>query len=209
MNSIIIAGLVYNVQDARKVNDKSIREFTLKFPQYGDTPDGTIKVTCWGKLAESAIEEGSYVIVDGNLDTNKVNDRTVTSIVASRIHAGAESLTLNHVTLIGRLGQDPDVKFFESGANKASFSLAVNKTREVTNWFNIEAWSKSAEVIANYVRKGSQIGVTASLAQEFWTKDGEERSTFKVKVDRVELLGGKRDNDEREPVGAASNDIDF
>lgn len=104
-------------------------------------------------------------------------------------------MSLNTVTLTGRLGSDPDVKYFESGSCKASVSLAVDEFvngEKRTHWIPVEAWGKLAEVIANYAGKGKQIGVQGSLkADSYQDKDGNNRKRLYVRVDRIELLGTK------------------
>jgi single-strand DNA-binding protein len=109
-------------------------------------------------------------------------------------------MSLNVVTLVGRVGGDPDVKYFESGSVVCNLTLAVNRqsrNADQPDWFNLKLWGKTAEVAANYVRKGGLIGVTGSLEVETW-KDrstGAERSRPVIRVDRMELLGSKRDNE--------------
>ena len=105
---------------------------------------------------------------------------------------------LNLVNLVGRVGQDPDVKYFESGNVVCNVTLAVDRrTRnsDQPDWFRLEMWGKTAEIAANYVRKGSQIGVTGSLKLDHW-KDrntGADRSSPVIRVDRLDLLGSRRD----------------
>ena len=80
-------------------------------------------------------------------------------------------MSLNVVTLVGRVGGDPDVKYFESGTVKCSLTLAVNrrtKNSDQPDWFNLEMWGKTAQIAADYVRKGALIGVTGSLKFERW-----------------------------------------
>jgi single-strand DNA-binding protein len=109
-------------------------------------------------------------------------------------------MSLNVVNLVGRVGGDPDVKYFESGKVKCRLTLAVDRrsrNSEQPDWFNLELWGKTAEVAANYVRKGKLIGVQGSLKIDRWNDrtTGVERSTPVIHVDRLELLGSKRDND--------------
>jgi single-strand DNA-binding protein len=107
---------------------------------------------------------------------------------------------LNIVTLVGRVGGDPDVKYFESGSVVCNLTLAVNRrTRnsDQPDWFSLEIWGKTAEIAANYVRKGSLIGVTGALKFDYW-KDrstGVDRSKPVIRVERLDLLGSKRDNE--------------
>lgn len=109
-------------------------------------------------------------------------------------------MSINVVTLIGRVGTDPDIKYFESGSVKCKLTLAVNRrTREGehTDWFNLELWGKTAQVAGDYVRKGKQIAVKGSLKFESWhdRNTGALRSTPVILVDQLELLGSKRDTD--------------
>lgn len=109
-------------------------------------------------------------------------------------------MSINSVTLVGRAGQDPDVKYFESGSVVCKFSLAVNRrTRnsDQPDWFRVEMWGRTAEIAANYVRKGSLIGVNGSLKLDQWNDraTGALRTSPVIKVDRLELLGSKRDNE--------------
>jgi len=106
---------------------------------------------------------------------------------------------MNTGNLIGRVGGDPDVKYFESGSVKATFTLAVNrrsKKDDQPDWFNIECWGKTAEVVAKYAKKGKQVGVTGSLVIETWNdrQTGTLRSKPVIKTDKIELLGAKEDS---------------
>ena len=120
-------------------------------------------------------------------------------------------MSLNVVTLVGRVGGDPDVKYFDSGSVVCNLTLAVNRQGrrdEQPDWFNLKLWGKTAEVAANYVRKGSLIGVTGSLEMESWTdrNTGVERSKPVIRVDRLDLLGSKRDNEAASSRGSSYDD---
>ncbi|MBD2310675.1 single-stranded DNA-binding protein [Desertifilum sp. FACHB-1129] len=109
-------------------------------------------------------------------------------------------MSLNVVTLVGRVGGDPDVKYFESGAVKCRLTLAVDRrsrNQDQPDWFNLELWGKTAEVAANYVRKGKQIAVTGSLKLDYWQDrgSGAQRSSPVIVVNNLELLGSKRDDE--------------
>ncbi|MEB3358945.1 MAG: single-stranded DNA-binding protein [Synechococcales bacterium] len=107
---------------------------------------------------------------------------------------------LNTINLVGRAGRDPDVKYFESGSVVCNLTLAVDRYRrnsDEPDWFNLEIWGKTAEIAANYVRKGSLIGVSGALKIEHW-KDrstGVDRTKPVIRVDQLRLLGSKRDNE--------------
>jgi single-strand DNA-binding protein len=108
--------------------------------------------------------------------------------------------SLNIVNLVGRAGTNPEVKFFsDSGTTLCKLTLAVNRRVKDSSpdWFNLEMWGKTAEVAGNYVTKGSLIGIKGSLKIETWTdrNTGQERSRPVIRVDRLDLLGSKRDVD--------------
>ena len=106
---------------------------------------------------------------------------------------------MNTVTVIGRAGQDAEIKYFESGKVKTSFSLAVNrwdaKTKEeVTDWYNIEVWDKQAEFAGEYIKRGRQVAVDGRISVSKWNDpSGETRERFLVVANNVRLLGSKRD----------------
>lgn len=107
-------------------------------------------------------------------------------------------MSINIVTLIGRVGTDPEMKYFESGSVKCRLTLAVNRRsrdNEHTDWFNLEIWGKTAQVAGDYVRKGKQIAVKGALKFDTWSdrSTGANRSTPVIVVDQLELLGSKRD----------------
>jgi len=118
-------------------------------------------------------------------------------------------MSLNVVTLVGRVGGDPDVKYFESGTVLCKLTLAVNRRSKNSepDWFNLEIWGKTAQVAADYVRKGAQIGVTGSLRFERWQdrNTGANRSKPVIRVDQLEFLGSKRDNES----GMSQNNSEF
>ena len=124
---------------------------------------------------------------------------------------------MNVITLVGRAGRDPEVKYFESGTMVANLSLAVNgRGRDAdTEWFNLEIWGKQAQVAADYVRKGSLIGVYGSVKTEKWTDrtTGEEKRKTVVTVDRLQLLGSKKDGEsqgrEAQPPADEDDGIPF
>ena len=108
-------------------------------------------------------------------------------------------MAINSVTLVGRAGRDPEVRYFESGTVVANLTMAVNRRNrdDEPDWFNLEIWGKQAQVAADYVKKGSLIGITGSFKLDSW-KDrntGEDRNKPVVRVDRLELLGSKKDSE--------------
>lgn len=106
---------------------------------------------------------------------------------------------MNNVNLIGRLGQEPELKYFDSGNVKASFSLAIDEGKDKegqkqTTWLDVEAWGKTAEIVGNYVRKGDQVGVSGRLQRQTWeAQDGGKRSKVLVIANRVHLLSNRNE----------------
>ena len=110
---------------------------------------------------------------------------------------------MNTATIVGRAGQDAEIKYFESGKVKTTFSLAVNrfdsKTKtEIPDWFNIEVWDKQAEFAGEYVKKGRQVAVDGRISISKWTdQTGEERERFLIVANQIRLLGSRRDVEEQ------------
>ena len=74
-------------------------------------------------------------------------------------------MEINTINLVGRAGREPDVRYFESGSIVANFTLAVNRRSrdEEPDWFNLEIWGKQAQIAADYVKKGSLVGLQEAL----------------------------------------------
>ncbi len=109
-------------------------------------------------------------------------------------------MNINSVHLVGRVGGTPEIKYFESGSVLCTLTMAVNrrsKNNDQTDWFNLKIWGNTAKIAADYVKKGSLIGIQGSLEIESWNDraTGNERSSPVVKVERLDLLGSKRDNE--------------
>ena len=109
----------------------------------------------------------------------------------------------NKVQLIGNVGNEPEITNLESGKKVAKFSIATNesykdsKGEKVTNtqWHNIVAWGKVAEIVEKYVGKGKEVALEGKLTpRSYETKEGEKRYGTEVVVDEILLLGIKGDN---------------
>tara|TARA_R100000008_G_scaffold86707_2_gene81029 strand:- start:2581 stop:2988 length:408 start_codon:yes stop_codon:yes gene_type:complete len=107
---------------------------------------------------------------------------------------------VNVVHLIGNLGHDPELRKTRSGEPVVNLRLAVNERRkgpdgewgEVVEWFNVTAWSRTAENVAKFLRKGSQIYVEGSLRTRDWTdKEGKDRRSTEISAKTVKFLGSK------------------
>jgi single-strand DNA-binding protein len=103
----------------------------------------------------------------------------------------------NKVQLIGRVGQDPEILDLETGKKLAKFSIATNDNYtnakgekiEHTDWHNVVAWGKTAEIIEKFVNKGKEIAVEGKLTTRSWEdKDGHKRYTTEVVCSELLLL---------------------
>ena len=112
----------------------------------------------------------------------------------------------NRVILMGNLTRDPEVKFLPSGTSVANFGLAMNERwtdretgeqKENPCFVDIEAWGRQAEIASEYLQKGSPVFIDGSLKFESWeADDGTKRSRLRVRVFRIQLIGGRRDGDD-------------
>lgn len=113
---------------------------------------------------------------------------------------------INSVNLVGRLVSKPELK--EVKNNKvATFSIAVDRdfTKDETDFFNCQAWNKTAEFMAQYLDKGSLVGIVGRLRQDTWEKDGKKQSRVVITADRVSSLGKKESNKNDNPLADAED----
>jgi single-strand DNA-binding protein len=106
----------------------------------------------------------------------------------------------NTVQLIGNLGMDPEVKTFENGKTLAKFSIATNETYynqkgekvQETQWHNVVAWGKTAEIAQKYFGKGQEIALEGKLTTRTWEdKEGNKRYATEIVANEVLMLGKK------------------
>lgn len=103
---------------------------------------------------------------------------------------------INSVVVVGNVGQDPEMKYFESGKVKTVISVAVNRwtkaTGDKTDWFRVELWDKQAEIAGEYVKKGRPVAIEGRLDLNKWTgQDGTEREMYFIRGNNLRLLGGR------------------
>ena len=99
-------------------------------------------------------------------------------------------MSFNLVILTGRLTKEPELKFGASGTAYCKFTLAVNRMKkdDPADFIFCSAFGKNAELIAEYVKKGNNLGVQGRLQQDTYEKDGEKISKTGVTVDKIEFL---------------------
>ena len=115
---------------------------------------------------------------------------------------------VNKVILIGRLGNDPEMRYMPSGEAVANLSLATSESwtdkttgakREKTEWSRVVAFRKLAEIIGQYCKKGDQIYIEGKLQTRKWSdKNGQDHYTTEIIADQMQMLGGKEDRGQRE-----------
>ncbi len=98
-------------------------------------------------------------------------------------------------TFIGRVGQDPELRYFQSGTCKVQLSIAVNRpgTKKDDNvppdWFKAEFWGPEAEAITNQIKKGDLLEVMGRVSTDTWTtRTGEERTDVLIRVERWQQI---------------------
>lgn len=106
----------------------------------------------------------------------------------------------NSVQLIGRLGKDPEVKQLTSGKTLTTFSLATSDSYknaqgekvEDTQWHNIVAWGKTAEIAGEYLKKGQEVALEGKLIhRSYETSNGDKRYITEVNMNELLMIGGK------------------
>ena len=122
--------------------------------------------------------------------------------------------SVNKVILVGRLGKDPEVKFTQGGVAIARFSMATDETwkdqsgerQQRTEWHNIVAWRKLAEICGQYLTKGKLIYIEGRLQTRSWDdKEGNKRTTTEIQADTMVMLSGGKSEDRRVEATSASS----
>ncbi|OFZ83114.1 MAG: single-stranded DNA-binding protein [Bdellovibrionales bacterium RIFOXYD1_FULL_44_7] len=112
-------------------------------------------------------------------------------------------MSVNKVILVGRLGQNPEVRYTPSGMAVANFSVATNESwtdksgqkQERTEWHKVVVWGKLAELCNQYLTKGRQAYVEGRLQTRQWQdKDGQTKYTTEIQAQTVQFLGGQSAN---------------
>jgi single-strand DNA-binding protein len=116
--------------------------------------------------------------------------------------------SVNKVIVVGNLGRDPEMRTFPSGDQAANVTIATTEKwrdkntqemREATEWHRIVFNGKLAEIVGQYLRKGSQVYVEGSLRTRKWTDQaGVEKYTTEIRADQMQMLGGKQHQDDGE-----------
>ncbi len=122
-------------------------------------------------------------------------------------------MAVNKVILIGRVGKDPEVRHLENGMSVAKFTLATNERYtnksgekvETTEWHNIVAWRKLAEIVEKYVKKGNQIYLEGKITTRSYEKDNETKYFTEIVANNMQMLGSKKENQSSAPLSSEDN----
>ena len=119
---------------------------------------------------------------------------------------------INKVILVGRLGKDPEIKSTPGGTTVAKFTMATDEKftdksgekQERTEWHNIVAWARLAEICGQYLRKGSLVYIEGSIRTDSWEdkESGQKRYRTEIIAREMKMLDRKRDSDEGGGYGA-------
>jgi single-strand DNA-binding protein len=110
--------------------------------------------------------------------------------------------SVNKVIIVGNLGRDPEMRSFPSGDQVANVTIATTdkwkdkqsgEMKEATEWHRVVFNGRLAEIVGQYLRKGSQVYVEGSLRTRKWTdKDGVEKYTTEIRADQMQMLGSRQ-----------------
>ncbi|MGQ0285811.1 single-stranded DNA-binding protein [Pasteurellaceae bacterium 22721_9_1] len=111
---------------------------------------------------------------------------------------------INKVIIVGRLGNDPDVRTMPNGEQVANISVATSESwtdkntgerKELVEWHRIVFYRRQAEICGQYLKKGSQVYIEGKLRTRKWQdQNGQERSTTEIQGDVMQMLGSAQDN---------------
>jgi len=122
--------------------------------------------------------------------------------------------SVNKVILVGNLGRDPETRFLPSGEAVANVSIATTdvwkdksgEKQERTEWHRVAFFGKLAEIVGEYLKKGSQVYVEGSLRTRKWQdKEGQEKYTTEIIADRMQMLGSRAGRE----GGGSGGDVEF
>jgi len=117
---------------------------------------------------------------------------------------------VNKVIILGNLGQDPELKSTPSGASVATVSIATSESwtdkasgekKEKTEWHRVVFWNRLAEIVGQYLRKGSKVYIEGRLQTRKWqNKDGVDQYTTEIIASEMQMLGGKQNQESPAPA---------
>jgi len=123
---------------------------------------------------------------------------------------------MNKAFIMGNLGRDPELRYTTEGTAICTFSVATRGYKDKTDWHNMLAFGKTAELCGEYLAKGSQALFEGRLQTSSWEKDGVTRYKTEIVIDRMEFVGSRGDQPapenyqkEEHPTVSDDDDIPF
>lgn len=120
-------------------------------------------------------------------------------------------MSVNKVIVVGNVGKDPEVRYMPSGDAVTNISVATTdrykdkqsgETKENTEWHRISLFGKLAEIVGQYIKKGSQVYIEGRLRTRKWTDtSGVEKYSTEIVAERLQMLGGKPSGGAEAPEG--------
>jgi single-strand DNA-binding protein len=110
---------------------------------------------------------------------------------------------LNQVCIAGNIGQDVELRYTQQGLAIANLNIAVNEfykdqsgeSQKRTHWFRATAFGRTAEIAAEYLKKGSKVGIAGQLVQRSWQdQEGNNRNSVEIRINQLELMGTTNSN---------------
>lgn len=109
---------------------------------------------------------------------------------------------MNQVNLLGNICQDLEVKETSTGKKTLKFSIAIRRTKEESDFINCTAWNKTAEMIAQYFKKGDSIAITGNIKTGTYEKDGVKKYSTDIWIEKFYFVGvGKKKDENVESMG--------
>lgn len=124
--------------------------------------------------------------------------------------------SINRATIVGALGQDPDIRYTQSGTAVTTFSVATNTRKkdqsgdykDVPQWHNCVAFGKLGEIASNYLRKGSKIYCEGEIEYQQWEHQGETKKATKIVLRELSMLSSKNESgDTHKSTETSSNEL--
>ena len=108
--------------------------------------------------------------------------------------------SVNRVTLLGNLGQDPDVRSTPSGASVATLNVATTESykdrndewQENTDWHRVVLWNRLADVASQYLKKGDRVYIEGKISTRSYEKEGQTRYITEIRASKMIMLGGSQ-----------------
>ena len=115
-------------------------------------------------------------------------------------------MAINFCVLMGRLTRDPEKRYTADNTPVTSFSIAVNRDKDRSDFFDCTAWRKTADFVSTYFAKGDMIAVCGRIQNRDWTdKNGNARRSTEIIADSVSFCGGKKDKPDQKEAYERAN----